>query len=721
MDALGTPVKTVPPADCLDAALELLDRGFSIIPIRPGEKRPPERWPWKEFQSRQPTPEEVEAWFTRWPGANLALVTGSVSGVWAMDADGPAGEAWLRANLPTTGIYSRTPRGGCHAIYALPAGVTMENGVKVGPELDVRGEGGYILVPPSVVNGVAYRWEFTPGLDGWDDLAEYAWSPKVVSLEARREGNLNLDLSLAPDPASRLSLVLQGGRNNALAVKAGRWFGLGMDLDEVMLTATSWNQRLCSPPLGEKELKATVRSVWRTHQRNHPPIDPDPDALAEAPPEVADAAASDVPDTVLHPGGLLGQTMEYIEAASAASHPLFNLAAAITLLGATAGQRVMTETGLRTNFYCVCLGYSGSGKDAPHSAIEALLGRPSLAKLLGPNDPTSAAAILHWLKLEGQQSALLRLDEVGFLLRAARDTRSPAHQIPGMLMQLFSATDRGYSKSYAGADPIKLWWHHVCLYGSSTPLRFWESLTSSEVVDGFLARLLLFESRHPASLPKTGVWFPDPPEFLVASLERIHAIPVPTVGAGNLAQRPEPLVVGKNNAALEAFRPWALAYHERRNDARERNPTASAIYGRAGEHASKLALVHALSRHGHLAPDEAVDAQDVAWACALVDHLVETAIRGVVENVADNDWHRLEQRVLAIVRAGRTVERPGLTAREIGRRMHQPNRVLKDLLDSMVSHGLLVVETIKPSRGRAASLFIPATLQHTERMCRNGL
>ena len=68
-----------------DQALEYLDRGWSIIPIRPSTKRPAIKW--QEFQTRQPTEEEVERWWTQWPDYGIALVTGELSGVVVVDCD----------------------------------------------------------------------------------------------------------------------------------------------------------------------------------------------------------------------------------------------------------------------------------------------------------------------------------------------------------------------------------------------------------------------------------------------------------------------------------------------------------------------------------------------------------------------------------------------------------------------------------------------------------
>ena len=72
----------------LNAALEYLDEGLSIIPIHADTKRPAVKW--RDYQTRPPTEQEVTDWFTMWPEANIAVVTGEVSGIVVVDCDNDA-------------------------------------------------------------------------------------------------------------------------------------------------------------------------------------------------------------------------------------------------------------------------------------------------------------------------------------------------------------------------------------------------------------------------------------------------------------------------------------------------------------------------------------------------------------------------------------------------------------------------------------------------------
>ena len=100
-----------------------------------------------------------------WPQANIAIVTGAASGLVVLDADMAKGAARTLAALeerygalpPTVGQRTGT---GQHAFFQHP-GTTVRNGVEnLGAGLDIRGDGGYVVAPPSLhANGNRYTWE----------------------------------------------------------------------------------------------------------------------------------------------------------------------------------------------------------------------------------------------------------------------------------------------------------------------------------------------------------------------------------------------------------------------------------------------------------------------------------------------------------------------------------------------------------------------------------
>lgn len=138
----------------LNHALKYLSLGLSVIPLRPKGKEPLIKW--QEFQSRRATPEEVKEWFLKWPDANVGIVTGGVSGVAVVDLDGTDGLKSANNLGLMSSIVSLTGNGK-HLWYKNVG--TIQNAVRLMPGVDVRGEGGYVVAPPSIhESGRRYRF-----------------------------------------------------------------------------------------------------------------------------------------------------------------------------------------------------------------------------------------------------------------------------------------------------------------------------------------------------------------------------------------------------------------------------------------------------------------------------------------------------------------------------------------------------------------------------------
>jgi len=143
----------------LQAALDYAGRGLSVIPVR-GDKKP--FIPWTEYQKRRATPNEIRAWAAKYPGAMIGIVTGGISGIIVIDCDSLEGFEAVQKLLPDTLILpiARTPRGGWHLWFLYPMGSKITVGTEIMPGVDFRGEGGYIIAPPSVNgDGKGYTWQ----------------------------------------------------------------------------------------------------------------------------------------------------------------------------------------------------------------------------------------------------------------------------------------------------------------------------------------------------------------------------------------------------------------------------------------------------------------------------------------------------------------------------------------------------------------------------------
>lgn len=139
----------------LDHALALWRCGFSVIPVPRPDARQDGDVPtflWKRYQTERPTEAQLREWFSGAP-QNLAIVTGAVSGIVVVEADSRAGLRWCARHLCTTPWQIKTARG-FHLIYRYP-GVRVHARAPLDTgggrlQVDVRGDGGYVLGPGSV-------------------------------------------------------------------------------------------------------------------------------------------------------------------------------------------------------------------------------------------------------------------------------------------------------------------------------------------------------------------------------------------------------------------------------------------------------------------------------------------------------------------------------------------------------------------------------------------
>lgn len=146
----------------LEAALRYTANGWRVVPVLPGQKRPAlSRW----TDAATADQDTVRVWWeVEHPDAGVGIVTGPGSGLWVLDVDDHDSLHDLEQRhekLPPT-LTSITGSGGLHLFFRWPAGAEVRNdaGRRLGPGLDVRGEGGFVVAAPTVhPNGSEYAWD----------------------------------------------------------------------------------------------------------------------------------------------------------------------------------------------------------------------------------------------------------------------------------------------------------------------------------------------------------------------------------------------------------------------------------------------------------------------------------------------------------------------------------------------------------------------------------
>lgn len=145
----------------LQAALQLAQKGRYIFPADKDKRPIIKDWP----NNATVDTAILKAWFER-QNYNLAVVTGSKSGFFCLDVDGEAGKDSLLALEkqhstinPETACIAVTPSNGVHYYFQMPDNLDLRNSAgKLGKGLDIRANGGYVVVPPSkVINKTASK------------------------------------------------------------------------------------------------------------------------------------------------------------------------------------------------------------------------------------------------------------------------------------------------------------------------------------------------------------------------------------------------------------------------------------------------------------------------------------------------------------------------------------------------------------------------------------
>ena len=245
----------------LAAALRYAQAGWPVFPCLTGQKAPATQ---HGFLDATTDPDKISWWWSRNPGRNVAIATG-LPGPDVLDVDvredGNGFAAFNRLHrdglLNGASAYIRTPSGGLHAYFA---GSEQGNGRLPHHHLDFRSKGGYVVAPPSQVNGTTY--ELVKHADGQGGLD---WAAVTSLLEPERRQRLQRSEQRSTD-AHRLAEWMarqhEGNRNDGLFWAANRALAAGLtDLDELADAARSTG-------LDEREIARTLASARRHADRS---------------------------------------------------------------------------------------------------------------------------------------------------------------------------------------------------------------------------------------------------------------------------------------------------------------------------------------------------------------------------------------------------------------------------------------------------------------------
>ena len=204
----------------------------------------------------------ITEWWSKWPEANIGCATGAISGIIVLDLDKKHGRTSKEFSIPVT-VSTRTGGGGEHFFFKYPGYyVKSTNGQILGLGVDIKGDGGYVILSPSLhLSGNTYDWMVSPheiepvGVPEWlkkalgkqmDTKSNKLWQKGV---NGASEGNRNeTATSMAGKIRSSLPIEI---------VETVGWSGL-----------VSWNQNN-TPPISEDELRGIWNSIAKYDEKNN--------------------------------------------------------------------------------------------------------------------------------------------------------------------------------------------------------------------------------------------------------------------------------------------------------------------------------------------------------------------------------------------------------------------------------------------------------------------
>lgn len=218
---------------------------------------------WGEYQIEPPHPDQVDGWWATWPDANIGLATGVVSGLLVFDADTDEGwrflRVWVRRWVRT---WCAATSKGAHVYFGHPNWRVPNSAGVLASGLDVRGDGGYVIAPPSMhKSGRRYAWLLAP-----HEAPLAPCPPELLALLAPRPASTTWTPRADDDGAfhvRRKAPILEGTRNDSLYRLALALRAAGAPPAVIAARLAEANERLCVPPLPAREVECIASSAAR--------------------------------------------------------------------------------------------------------------------------------------------------------------------------------------------------------------------------------------------------------------------------------------------------------------------------------------------------------------------------------------------------------------------------------------------------------------------------
>lgn len=491
-------IKATSQNSALELALAYAEEGYSPVPLLRHNKVPPKHLgSWQQYKERQPTTEDITRWFKGRDDLVVALICGKFI---VVDADTPEACIWAEENLPNTPCKVITGKG-MHYYYNNPEQYTtyvarrtqISDPAKL---IDIRGVGGLIIAPYNIhATGAIYEPKFILDWD-WHDTSDLPDFTKENWVQVTGAEKLNGKPIATP---FSMEGVMAGSRNDNAARLAGNLIAKGVNIEMVEFFVQSWNQQN-KPPLSRTEISTTVNSILKTHERKN----------QQAPAFIKNKFSVKKPDSLFKPPGIIKDIFEYSESIAQIQQPSLSMQSALALGSVALGRMYRTDMNNFSSMYFMCIAKSGQGKENVKTTIESILDCSGHADIMAGDGYTSSGAVYSLLR--HKPTHITVMDEFGKRLESiAKASNSNKEDALQVLMEawgrchgtirpdnysLMTLTGKQQQEAL-DRSTIK---PGITLVGMSVPRNFYGALSTGRIVDGFLNRFIVVESKLPRTV-----------------------------------------------------------------------------------------------------------------------------------------------------------------------------------------------------------------------------
>ncbi len=643
----------------LDLALAYLEHGYSPVPLMRHNKVPPkELGGWQQFKDKQPSEEQITKWFEGRDDLVVALICGKFI---VVDADTPEAVIWAEKNLPNTPCKVVTGKG-MHYYYNNPENYTTyvarrTNSSDPAKLIDIRGTGGLIIAPYNIhATGAIYEPKFIPGWDWHDtsDLPDFTKENWIQITGAEKINGKPISTPFSMDG------VVQGSRNDNAARLAGNLIAKGVSIEMVEFFVQQWNLQN-KPPLSKNEISTTVNSILKTHQRKN----------QQAPLFKKNQYTIKEPKDLYNPPGILKNVYEYSQRIAHIQQPALSLQTALAFGSVALGRIYRTDMNNFSSLFFMCIAKSGQGKENVKTTIESILDASGHADIMAGDGYTSSGAVYSLLR--HKPTHITVMDEFGKRLESiAKSSNSNKEDALQVLMESWgrchgTLRPDNYSlmnmtaKQQEEALNRSTMKPAITLIGMSVPRNFYGALSTGRIVDGFLNRFIVVESKLPRAVGRL-VSYSEPDYDICEWIRRVRQPrnEMEEVAINNSELDLKQRVVKFDQHSLDLLN--VLAHDLIRQQDKLEKDGLEVLLSRTKEKAMRLALICQMSENPN---SKVISGEMTEWAINYVNYYDQIMIDTCEDKVAGSEMESRIKQVLSFIRTQGEI---GISKRDIDRR-----------------------------------------------------